>query len=125
MRGGDREGAGVSGHACAGGNLSHAAQGEDGMNCEESKLLLADYWAKTLSETKELEFDAHIATCNACHADAERLGALWSSLAKIPVEEPSPALRSRFYDTLAAFRHGLESAPKPSLKDRILALWPK
>jgi len=95
------------------------------MNCEESKMLLADYWAQTLSETKELEFDAHIASCEACRAETERLGALWTSLAKIPVEEPSPALRSRFYDTLAAYRHGLESAPKPSWKDRILALWPK
>ncbi|MBZ5603836.1 MAG: HEAT repeat domain-containing protein [Acidobacteriia bacterium] len=95
------------------------------MNCEESKMLLADYWAQTLSETKELEFDAHIATCDLCRTDAERLGALWTSLSKIPAEEPSPALRTRFYDTLAAYRHGLEAAPRASWKERILALWPR
>jgi len=95
------------------------------MNCDEAKLLLTDYWSQTLSEVNELEFDAHLAMCENCRAEADRLGSLWKTLATIPAEEPSPAMRSRFYDTLAAFRHGLESAPRPTLRDRILALWPK
>jgi hypothetical protein len=95
------------------------------MTCEENKLLLTDYWSQRLSETQELAFDAHLALCENCRADAERLGTLWKNLANVPIEEPSPAMRTRFYDTLAAFRHGLESAPKPSWKDRLLALWPK
>jgi len=95
------------------------------MNCEETKLLLTDYWSQTLSETQELQFDAHLATCDNCRVEAERLGALWKSLALIPAEEPGPALRSRFYDTLAAFRTGLESAPKITWRDRLAALWPK
>ncbi|HWZ34132.1 MAG TPA: zf-HC2 domain-containing protein [Bryobacteraceae bacterium] len=95
------------------------------MTCDEAKILLTDYWSQTLSETQELAYDAHLGTCESCRAEAERLGSLWKSLALIPAEEPSPALRSRFYDTLAAFRHGLESAPKPTLRDRILALWPR
>jgi hypothetical protein len=95
------------------------------MTCDEAKLLLTDYWTKTLSETQELAFDAHLAMCDGCRAEAERLGSLWKGLAQIPVEEPSAAMRTRFYDTLAAFRTGLETAPKHSLKDRILALWPR
>ena len=95
------------------------------MTCEETKLLLTDYWSQTLGETQELAFDAHLAMCESCRAEAEQLGSLWKNLALIPAEEPSPALRTRFYDTLAAFRTGLESAPKQTWRDRILALWPK
>jgi hypothetical protein len=95
------------------------------MTCDETKLLLTDYWTQTLDEKQELAFDAHLATCDACRAEAEQLGALWKGLAQIPAEEPSPALRTRFYDTLAAFRTGLESAPKTTWRDRLLALWPK
>jgi len=95
------------------------------MTCDETKLLLTDYWAQTLSETDELAFDAHLAMCPTCRAEAEQLGALWKNLALIPAEEPSPAMRTRFYDTLAAFRHGLESAPKHSWREKLIALWPK
>jgi anti-sigma factor RsiW len=95
------------------------------MTCDESKLVLSEYWSHTLGEAEELAFEAHIATCDACHRDAERLGALWKGLALIPVEEPGPQVRTRFYDSLAAFRHGLESAPKHGLRERLMALWPK
>ena len=99
------------------------------MTCDEAKLLLPDYWSQSLSEQDELGFETHIATCDACHAEAERLGALWKSLALIPGSsgdfEPGTKLRGRFYDTLSAYRHGLESAPRRSLRERILALWPR
>ena len=95
------------------------------MTCEDVKVLLADYWGQTLDEKRELEFEAHTASCDRCRAEAEQLGALWKSLALLPVEEPSANLRSRFYDTLAAYRQGLESAPKQRLLDKVLALWPK
>ncbi len=95
------------------------------MNCDETKLLLTDYWSQTLSETQELAFDAHLAMCETCRTEAERLGSLWKSLGEIPTEEPSPALRARFYDTLAGFRSGLETAPRVTWRDRLAALWPK
>lgn len=95
------------------------------MTCDETKVLLADYWSQTLGEAQELAFDAHLAMCDNCRAEAERLGALWKNLAAIPVEEPGPALRTRFYDTLAAFRTGLESAPRRSLREKVVSLWPR
>ncbi len=95
------------------------------MTCAESKLVLSEYWSHTLDEAEELAFEAHIATCDACRRDAEQLGALWRGLALIPAEEPGPQVRARFYDSLAAFRHGLESAPKHGWRERLLALWPK
>jgi hypothetical protein len=95
------------------------------MTCDESKHLLSEYWRHSLGEAEELAFEAHIATCDACRRDAEQLGALWRGLALIPAEEPGPQVRARFYDSLAAFRHGLESAPKQGLRERLLALWPR
>ena len=95
------------------------------MTCDESKLLLSEYWSHSLGEAEELAFEAHIAACDACRRDAEQLGALWRSLALIPAEEPGPQMRTRFYDSLTAFRQGLESAPKHGLRERLMALWPK
>jgi hypothetical protein len=102
------------------------------MTCDETKLLLAEYWSESLGEAQELAFEAHIAECNACHEETERLGAIWKNLALIPGStsfakdfEPGPNLRGRFYETLGAYRQGLESAPKPSVWQRIVAYWPK
>jgi hypothetical protein len=99
------------------------------MTCDETKLLLAEYWSQSLGEVEELAFEAHIAGCDPCRDEAERLGAMWKNLALIPGSskefEPAPNLRARFYETLGAYRQGLESAPRRSVRDRILALWPK
>jgi hypothetical protein len=96
------------------------------MTCEEAKILLPEYWRQTLGEKDELAFESHIDTCDNCRAETERLGVLWKGLALLPVEEPSANLRTRFYESLGAFRQGLAAAPAPpSLRDRILALWPK
>ncbi len=99
------------------------------MTCDENKILLAEYWSQSLGEAQELAFEAHLATCDSCRADSEQLGAIWKNLALIPESskdfEPSAAVRSRFYESLGAFRHGLESAPKRGIRDRLIALWPK
>jgi hypothetical protein len=99
------------------------------MTCDETKILLAEYWSQSLGEAQELAFEAHLAICDPCRADSEQLGAIWKNLALIPESskdfEPSSAVRSRFYETLGAFRQGLESAPKRSIGDRLLAMWPK
>ncbi len=95
------------------------------MTCEEAKTLLSEYWSQTLDETRELAFDAHLAGCETCRAETERLGVLWKSLALLPVEEPSANLRGRFYETLGAFRQGLESAPRRSLREKIVSFWPR
>jgi hypothetical protein len=77
------------------------------MTCEENKLLLADYWSRTLSAAQDLGFETHLAACETCRREADRLGTLWRNLgAAAPAEEPADAVRSRFYETLAAYRDG-------------------
>jgi hypothetical protein len=95
------------------------------MNCEEAKFLQSEYWSQSLGEAQELAFESHLATCDACRTETERLGALWKNLALIPAEEPGANLRGRFYETLGAYRQGLESAPRRGWRERILALWPR
>jgi hypothetical protein len=95
------------------------------MTCDEAKILLSDYWSQSLGEAQELAFEAHLAACDNCNAETQRLGALWQSLALLPVEEPSANVRSRFYETLGAYRQGLESAPRRTLREKIISFWPK
>lgn len=99
------------------------------MNCDEAKLLLSEYWGQTLGEKEELAFEVHLAACDACSAETERLGALWKSLALLPGSpldtEPGAGLRARFYETLGAYRQGLAAVPRRSVREKIIALWPK
>jgi hypothetical protein len=97
------------------------------MNCDEARLILPEYLSESLGQSQELAFDSHLATCEACRAETERLGSLWRGLALLPgaLPEPSANVRDRFYESLAAYRHGMEAAPKHGLKERLAALWPK
>jgi hypothetical protein len=97
------------------------------MNCEETRLNLPEYLSESLGEAQELAFAAHLATCEGCRAETERLGSLWRGLALLPGTFPEPAanVRDRFYESLAAYRHGMESAPKHGFKEKLAALWPR
>ena len=86
------------------------------MTCDQTKPLFADYWAGTLADKDELELEAHLGACEVCRTELERLGILWRDLERIPqrelAPEPSPKLRDRFYETLAAYRHGAAAGMK-------------
>ena len=79
------------------------------MNCEQVKLMLADYWAHTLRDQDEMELEAHFATCPACREETSRLESMWKGLAILPPEEPDSKMRTRFYESLGAYRLGAES----------------
>jgi hypothetical protein len=97
------------------------------MNCDLARLILPEYLSESLSETQDLAFAAHLAECETCRAETERLGSLWRGLALLPgtMPEPGANVRDRFYESLAAYRHGMESAPKHGFKEKLAALWPR
>jgi hypothetical protein len=97
------------------------------MNCDLARLILPEYLSESLGEAQELAFAAHLATCESCRTETERLGTLWRGLALLPATMPEPGanVRDRFYESLAAYRHGMESAPKHGWKEKLAALWPK
>ena len=79
------------------------------MKCEDVKLMLADYWTGDLRGGEELALEAHLAECSVCREETPRLQAVWRDLALIPVDEPGPQLRGRFYEALGAYREGAQS----------------
>lgn len=96
------------------------------MNCTLTSLILPEYLSESLSQEQELEFVAHLATCENCRVETERLGSLWKGLALLPgtMPEPNSQVRDRFYESLAAYRHGMESA-RSGWKEKLVALWPR
>jgi hypothetical protein len=94
------------------------------MNCDEVKGRLVDCWNQGLDEEDALAVEGHLAACQACAAEAERLGDLWLGLGALPTEEPRPALRGRFHEALDSYRGGLESARQRSWWAPVVALWP-
>lgn len=79
------------------------------MNCDEARTQFVDYWRGTLEDSRA-EFDAHLASCERCRAEAEELRDIWSTLGTLPEEDPSLRLRARFYDSLRQWRQR-ESRP--------------
>jgi hypothetical protein len=73
------------------------------MNCEEARTQFVDYWRGSLEESGG-EFDAHLASCERCRAEAQELRDLWGTLGSMPDEDPSLGMRTRFYDSLRAWR---------------------
>jgi len=73
------------------------------MNCEQARTQFVDYWRGTLDDEAG-EFDAHLASCERCRAEAQDLKDLWGTLGAFPEEDPSMNMRVRFYDSLRAWR---------------------
>src|SRR5208282_2294975 len=114
MRGRNGKSARLSRHEGAGTGLFDHKWGKNGMNCDETKLIVPEYLSQSLGEAQELAFEAHLVSCGACRAETERLGSLWRGLALLPgtLPEPGANVRDRFYESLAAYRHGMEAAAK-------------
>lgn len=100
------------------------------MNCDDVRDQLPDYWTGAMDEAGKAGMQAHFATCPACRAEAETLGAIWKKLGAIPEERPSRALRARFEVTLEAYVQGLRQAQRgPSTREKLdkwlVGWWPR
>jgi hypothetical protein len=85
------------------------------MICEQVKEHMADYLAGSLSRAAAEEWDEHCAGCVACKQEAAALAETWRMLGLLEEQQPSARLRSRFYESLEAYRQGTESVlPAPA-----------
>ena len=91
------------------------------MTCEQVKEQIADYLAGSLNRTAAEELDEHFVHCAACKQEAEALSETWRMLGLLEAEQPAPALRSRFYQSLDAYRQGLASAAPAPARRRLFA----
>lgn len=83
------------------------------MNCDELEPYIADYLSGTLAGLGREAFETHLAGCEACRAEAGELRRIWQGLGLVKEPAPGRALRGRFYASLEAYRHGLETARQP------------
>jgi hypothetical protein len=72
------------------------------MTCEESRLLIAEELFGARPANEDLE--AHLASCEACRAEAEPVRATWRRMASLPDPEPRPGMSTRFYAALDAYQ---------------------
>ena len=85
------------------------------MTCDQVKEHIADYLAGALSRAEAEELDEHFAQCAACKQETAALSETWETLGLLEQEQPGGQLRPRFYQSLEAYRQGLESAaPAPA-----------
>jgi hypothetical protein len=77
------------------------------MKCDRIQEMFPDDWAGALDSEDRTAFDLHLAGCEACRKERERLSQLWAGLAAIPLEEPRSESRQRFYSMLQDYRRGL------------------
>lgn len=75
------------------------------MTCDQARIQMLG----EAGEAEGEEFAAHIASCEECRSEVSRICGLWQTLDLLPVEEPSEAVRDRFYEMLGAYRHGMAS----------------
>ena len=99
------------------------------MTCDEVKEHIADYLAGALSRPEAEELDEHFAQCAACKEETAALSETWEMLGLLEREQlsaqPSAQLRPRFYQSLEAYRQGLESAaPAPARRRFFDWGWP-
>jgi hypothetical protein len=81
------------------------------MNCEQARTQFVDYWRGTLEDSGE--FQTHLGTCERCRAEAQELKDLWGTLGALPEEDPSLAMRTRFYDSLREWRRQESTRRQP------------
>ncbi len=77
------------------------------MTCDKIQERFADYLTADLDEAGRAEVQSHIAACAACCEDLENLILAWAKLGVLPEEQPSSAVRGRFYAMLEDYKAGL------------------
>jgi hypothetical protein len=100
------------------------------MKCDEARDQYADFLTGELSAAAKSALEGHLAGCAACGEEFRRLTETWTKLNVLPVEQPSSAVRDRFYTMLEAYKDGIEAkqtteAPRKTLGQIWGFLWPR
>jgi putative zinc finger protein len=89
------------------------------MSCEDTTELLMDRLKGQISAAAEQQLAAHLATCDACKAEAAMMTSAWDQLGELDDEVPHERLRARFHAGLAAY----EARETQHWTERFLDLW--
>ncbi len=76
------------------------------MTSEEIRVLIPQYLSNQLTPSEKILFEAQLAADPELREEFEEFRSLWGELGALPEEEPSAALRSRFYKKLLDVKSG-------------------
>lgn len=99
------------------------------MSCDDLKIHWPEFLTGDLPPKTKALVEAHIAGCASCAAELYRTTEMWTKLGVLAPEQPSPAVRDRFYTMLEAYKQGLEateaspSAERPRARTIDLRSW--
>ena len=83
------------------------------MTFEEYRLLIPQYLCSELAPEERRVFEEELAVSAELRLETEELRALWEELGRLPEEQPSAAMRARFYQRLNALgREAAAPAPR-------------
>jgi len=85
------------------------------MNLQE---MIPQYLAGQLTPSEKTRFEAELSANSALRTEVEQLREFWEALDTLPKEQPSAAMRARFYQKL----HAVTKTPEPSAP-RWFARW--
>ena len=99
------------------------------MKCEDIKKQLSDYVTGRLDTDAGTRVKSHLSGCSACRAEMQQLQTAWEALGRLPEEEPSPAIRDRFYAMLEKEKAGARAKDRVPWRQRLEValglLWPQ
>lgn len=97
------------------------------MSCEGFEERLAAYVSGGMAAGDKEAMEHHLSACEACRLQSERMTSAWEAMEDWPEEEPSPALRSRFYAMLENER--LRESERTHWSERVerwlSGIWPR
>jgi len=82
------------------------------MNCERIREQIPEVLAGRLEGAARERLIEHLDTCAACRAEVADLGVVWRGMEAMAQPEPSPAMKSRFLETLHAYEEGFQEAQR-------------
>jgi Putative zinc-finger len=82
------------------------------MNCERALEQIPEVLAGRLEGAARERLIEHLDTCAGCRAQVAELGVVWRGLEAMAQPEPSPAMKSRFLETLHAYEEGFQEAQR-------------
>ena len=96
------------------------------MKCKSFTDALPDHVMGRLNSEFNEEMEDHLSECRKCQEEMFRIRTVWHALEVMPEEEPSPALKGRFYAMLDAFKvEQKRERHREKLNGWVIRFWPR
>ena len=93
------------------------------MTCERIREQFPACLAGRLDPAAREKVIDHLETCSACRAEMAELGVVWRGMESMQEPEPSPAMRTRFLETLHAYQEGYQEAQRKQTNSVRQSFW--